>query len=297
MLGLTIIIWGASFPVIKYSLAFISPLPFLLYRFALASLILTPVAIVAWRTTGEYLTIRRATLLSILGLFGTLFTLAFLYFGINLTLASRAVLILAINPAITQFLLWITGKATYNRSLAWGSGLIAIGLAVLFLEPYIRSDTISLEAAVGNGLVLLSGICWSVYTYLSKTVFSKQTNKNSPITQTTLSFLSGTAALAVILAATSPDTLLHPVRLLPTGAIPGVLYTAVLSSILGFMTFEAGAKLIKPTSINRYLYLQPLVAIPLSLWWLSEPMTLPFFLSAGIIGVGVFLATTRSASL
>src|SRR3989338_10140519 len=113
LLFLTSLIWGISFTVIKVSLQFLPPLPLLWYRLSIASLIFAPLALYSWKTSGEYLSFRRTLLITLLGISGPIASLILLYLGLNLTYASRAVLIMSLNPLITSVIInWFNRKTT-----------------------------------------------------------------------------------------------------------------------------------------------------------------------------------------
>lgn len=288
---IAIVFWGVGFVAIKFGLSFISPIEFLLYRLSIATVFFVPLALYAWRSSREYLSLRRAALLTVLGLSGPILSLVLLYLGMASSLASRAVLIMGANPLLTVVLLTLARGKSVSAQKQLGLLVAMIGLFLLVSEPFlVRNQHIQFINAFGSLLVLGAAIAWSGYTVVSTRTFRKQTKKNSPITATALAFLGGTAALIPIVYSTHPQTILHPISSLDPRVIPAVLYLAVVSSILGFAAFDAGTKLIGPDISRKFLYFQPLVAIPLAILFLREPLTTPFLLGAGIIAAGVYLS-------
>lgn len=287
LLVLTGVIWGVSFPVIKNTLNFVSPLTLLFYRFALASLVMTPMAYIGWRMNGEHVTLRRISLLCTLGLSGTALSLVLLYYGMNLTLASRAVLFVSINPITARFLLSLFGFKKLTKKQVLAMSVILIGVFLALVEPLLTNTPVG--TIQGNLLSIASGIAWAGYMVTSKYIFGKNTKANSPITQMALTNLAATAALIPILALISPSTVFHPIASLDSKAVPGILYLGVLSTILGFTSFESALKVVKPKVASFAIYAQPLIAIPLSMLWLSDPLTPLFLLGTGIITVGAYV--------
>lgn len=292
-LFITALIWGASLPIIKYALAFISPLDFLFYRFALATLLLIPIAFFAWKSTGEYLSVRRVTLLTLLGIFGVALELFLLYIGLSFTYASRAALLFFLTPLTTKTLFALkTRRHIHLSPLSYiGAALVIVGVVMVLIESL--NTTWATRAMIGNICIILSMVVWSIYAVLTRTLFKKHTERHSPITLFTLTTIGATATLLPVIAITAPTILVHPVAFLPGAAIPSLLYLVLLSSTLGYMTFEAGSKYLPLHRVTRYLYLQPIVGALLALLWLSEPLTLQFLLEAGIIGLGAFLIERR----
>ena len=287
LLFLTSLIWGISFPVIKASLQYLPPLPLLWYRLGLASLIFVPLALYSWKTSGEYLSFRRTILITILGLSGPVASLTLLYLGINLTYASRAVLIMSLNPLITSIILnWFNRQ---NNKVSWTNFVAVIGLIVVIFEPLWLQGNPNYSRFTGNLLVLSAGIAWAVSTWLSKIKYAKNIQRNSPITLMALAFLGGTMALTPIVYFMNPNYILAPLSftLTPKLLLYGILYLSLISSVMGFMTFEAAAKLVKPMIASRFLYMQALFGIPVAILFLGEPLNLAFLAAAGIITLGI----------
>ncbi|MBI2309426.1 DMT family transporter [Candidatus Collierbacteria bacterium] len=300
LLLLTSLIWGISFPIIKASLQFLPPLPLLWYRLSIASLIFAPLALYSWKTSGEYLSFRRTLLITLLGISGPIASLILLYLGLNLTYASRAVLIMSLNPLITAVILnWfnrqinkVSPPASLREALRADPVTFAAvaGLIIVIFEPLWLQGSSDYPRFTGNLLVLSAGIVWAVSTWLSKIKYAKNIQQNSPITLMALAFLGGTMALAPIIYFINPNYILTPLSftLTPKILLYGILYLSLISSVLGFMAFEAAAKLVRPLIASRFLYMQALFGIPVSILFLKEPLSLAFLAATGIIILGVF---------
>lgn len=286
LLFLTSLIWGISFPVIKASLQFLPPLPLLWYRLSIASIIFAPLALLAWKNSGEYLSLRRTILITLLGLSGPVASLTLLYLGMNLTYASRAILIMSLNPLITSMIL--NRFTRQNNKVSLTTLAISAGLIIVMLEPLLTGIP-DYFRFTGNLLVLSAGLVWAVSTWLSKIKYAKNIQRNSPITLMALAFLGGTMALAPVVYFMNPNYLLAPLSfvLTPKLLLYGILYLSLISSVMGFMTFEAASKLVKPLIASRFLYMQALFGIPIAILFLKEPLSLAFLAAAGIITLGI----------
>ncbi len=282
LLAVTAIVWGVSFPVIKYTLRFVDPLALLSYRFWLAAVVLVPLAYVGWRSSGEHLSWRRAALLSILGLGGTVLAIVFLYFAMNLSPVSQVVVLLSMNPIYIKLILAADKriKLTDKQKIGILAALTGAGILVW-------------ENLPGGLLAAASALAWAEYVVLSKFVFKKNTEKNSPMSLMALSNLAGAVALVPVLALLEPEFLAHPLASLDSRAMAGVFYLGVISTILGFVAYESAAKLVKPQAAGAIVYFQPLAAIPLAIWLLGETLTPLFLVGVGIIAVGVFLVEKK----
>ena len=282
LLVVTAIVWGISFPVIKYTLRFIDPLALLSYRFWLAAAVLVPLAYIGWRSSGEHLSLRRAALLSLLGLGGTVLAIVLLYFAMNLSPLSQVVVLLSMNPIYIKLILAIDKRISLTDKQKLGILVAIIGAGILVSEN-----------VPGGLLAVAAALAWAQYVVMSKFVFKKNTAKNSPMSMMALSNLAGAIALLPVLALLAPESLASPFSSLDPKAVIGVFYLGVISTILGFVSFEAAAKLVKPQTAGAIVYLQPLIAVPLAMWLLGETLTPLFPIGAGIIALGVLL-TERS---
>lgn len=282
LLLVTALVWGASFPVIKYTLKFVDPLALLAYRFWLAAAVLVPLAYVGWRSSGEHLSLRRAALLSVLGLGGTVLAIGLLYFAMNLAPVSQVVMLLSINPIYIKLILAADKRIRLTDKQKIGILAAIIGAGFLVWENF-----------VGGLLSVAAALAWAEYVVLSKFVFKKNTEKNSPMSMMALSNLAGAVALIPILGLLKPEFLAGPISSLDPRAIAGVFYLGIVSTILGFVSYESAAKLVKPQTAGSIVYFQPLVAVPLAVLLLGETLTPLFWVGAGIIATGVYLVERR----
>lgn len=283
LLLVTALVWGISFPVIKYTLRFVDPLALLAYRFLLAAAVLVPLAYVGWRSSGEHLSLRRAGLLSILGLGGTVLSLVFLYFAMNLSPVSQVVVLLSMNPIYIKLILAADRRINLTDRQKFG-----------ILTSIIGAGVLAWQHLPGGLLAVAAALAWAEYVVMSKFVFKKNTAKNSPMSMLALSNLAGAIALLPVLALLKPEFLAGPFSFLDPRAVAGVFYLGVISTILGFVSYEAAAKLIKPQTASAVVYLQPLAAVPLAVLFLGEILTPLFLVGAGIIILGVFLTERKN---
>lgn len=278
LLLVTAVVWGASFPVIKYTLRFVDPLALLSYRFWLAAAVLVPLAYVGWRSSGEHLSWRRAALLSVLGLGGTVLAIGLLYFAMNLAPVSQVVMLLSINPIYIKLILAADKRIKLTDKQKIGILTAIIGAGILVWENF-----------VGGLLAVASALAWAEYVVLSKFVFKKNTEKNSPMSMMALSNLAGAVVLIPVLGLLKPEFLSGPIASLDSRAVAGVFYLGIVSTILGFVSYESAAKLIKPQTAGMVVYFQPLIAVPLAVLFLGEILTPLFLVGAGIISFGILL--------
>lgn len=273
------IIWGIAPPVIKYTLGYISPFSFLFYRFLLSfAIVIVPFAlrlnkirpkIQDWRTY------------FLLGVLCAPLNLGFLFLGIQRTTAIDASLISIISP-----ILIILGGAFFLKEQISQNEKIGILLALLgtvltIIQPLLETkNSTRLNNIEGNFLVLLGTFAWVAFTLLAK-----KNKRLDPFLLTGFSFLIG-------LVFTFPVFILEKTTL-NVIALPGIIFMAVFSSVLAYFFYVFGLSKIEASEATVFTYLQPLFAVPISVIFLKEVLTLPFIFGAIFITLGVFICEFR----
>lgn len=296
LLTLTIVLWGVHPPIIKYTLRFISPQEYLYYRFFFASLILGSLWIAARLAskTKEYLSLRRLGLLALLGLLSTTINLTLLFHGIKLSSPSSYIIFNLSVPMLVISLLPLGSAKKRLTPRCLGLAIVTTGVTLVLLEPYLVSRVVS--QIVGNLLIVGSGITLGTWFVLSKYCYRKNLEMNSPLTITTIGFIVSLLVYLPLMLLVNPNLVLHPLASIPPPARLGILYTVVFVSLIAFVTHETVSKLLSQKRLRLVFYLQPLITLPLAIFWLGELLSLPFLLGAGIITSGILLTEYRRKS-
>ena len=161
------LVWGGAMVAIKVGLSGAPPFSAAGIRFALASLTLLLIAAVR----GKLLYLRYGSRRPVL-LLGLLLVVQHGLFnlGINLTTASRASVFLYTQPVFVAILAhFLIADDRLDRNKLLGIGLSLIGLLVAFAERLQAPDP---RVLIGDGLVLLSAICWAIQTIFQKDVLA-----------------------------------------------------------------------------------------------------------------------------
>ena len=268
------LIWGIAPPVIKYTLNFLSPFSFLFYRFLFASFfVIIPF----------YLKIKKNPpskkdwfFYLFLGFLCSPLNLGFLFLGINRTTAIDASLISIISPILIIVAGAIFLKENVTKVEKIGIFFTFIGTVLTIIQPLWESHNHPGKNIEGNFLVLIGTLVWVIFVILSKKL-----KHLDPFVLTASSFFVG-------LVCFSPQITFSPTPL-PAPALPGVLFMAIFSSIFAYFAYLFGLSKIEASEATVFTYLQPVFAIPVSLLFLNEKITLPFFLGATLIILGVFM--------
>lgn len=287
---ITTICWGASLIVVKPALEFTTPFRFLLYRYAIASVLSLGFIWHYWPSIKrKFHTLHTITKLELLGL--TL-TLALLYQGLDLTSATEAALITTTTPLfITLGGIWFLHEKEEKHE--W-FGLITALIATLFLTLWPLwhqgglGQTFSLA---GNLLIVGQNITTAAYFILAKKYY-----QNWPkLFVASISFIVGLVSFLglslyevgwqpVVLWQTILADWQHQAVWLASG------YMAVFGSIFGLTAYIKGQAGVEASEASIFWYLEPLVYLPLGYFMLGEQIQ-PFQITAlTLILMGVAIA-------
>lgn len=307
----TIIIWAAALPVIKITLEEVPPFTFLLLRFTLVAILMLPVVAYETRTNP----IHRADIknLILLGIFGQA-SLALLFIGLKYTSTIDTALIGTAAPLMTIF----AGHYFYHDKVSkvtkFGVAIATLGTALVVFEPILmgginHNSTATELRMLGNILVVIYNVFSSIFIIFSKVVMGTLTKEvkgvmrylhvnpmkkdYSPTLLTGITFYVGLAAI-IPLALFENLGYFGPISFsiyaIDNVAIAGILYMAILSSIVAYIAYQWGIKGVDATDTAIFGYLGPLFTIPFSFLLLGEIPTRLALMGATIIAMGVFIA-------
>lgn len=272
----TVVLWGASFAVIKSAYDELAPLAFAAVRFVLAS---TALALVV-AALRQPLRVARADVLRtvVVGVFHVGLYQIFFGLGLKDTTASNSVLIINTSPVITTLLVWATGAERLTWRQVVGIGLAALGVAVLVdasgqrSRLHLRGDLLTLLAAWSYGVTPV--MIFPLY------------QRYSTLTVMAVSMSAGTVLL---LLAGTPELARQSWALSPT-AWGALLYAALGAGTLGYLFWYEGIRRLGPTRAAAYSYLMPVVGVVAAVVGLRETFGLRQLAGAAVILAGVALA-------
>ncbi|MBU2577315.1 DMT family transporter [Patescibacteria group bacterium] len=278
----TSVIWGLAPPIIKYTLGFISPFTFLFYRFMLASVILAvPFTIKLIKIKPSFNDFLKYTLL---GFLGTPLTLFILFTGIQKTTAVDASIIAVITPILVILggVLFLKEKVTATEKK--GIALILLGTIITILQPLFETGLSVVQNIYGNTLVFVGSLTWAIFTLLSK-----KEKKLDSFILSSFSFVVGMFCFSLLALTGNSFSAEFEINKLNLNAFLGIVYMAVLGSVVAYYTYIYGLSKIEASEATIFTYLQPVFAVPISIIFLKEKVDFAFMVGAVIIIVGVFV--------
>lgn len=292
------ILWGSTYGMTKVALLEIAPPLLGAFRWlsATALLWLIQLWLLRRQPPGSSARLEEVTSedkLRLLGLgfmgIGVAYVIA--YFGINLTTATDASLMI-IGEVIftTLFAAWLTHEPL-GRSKVLGMGLGAAGVVILVVG-HVTGEGESGQGwwrALGDLLILVNLAAQGLYTVWGAGL----ARRYQPMTVLTY-VCTGSLVVWVPVLVWYIATGAMPTTL-SLNAIGGVIYLAVIASVFcNFVWFSIASRIGAGLSAIS-LFAQPLVGAFIGLVFLNEPFTLSLAAGASFIFIALYLTTVTPA--
>jgi drug/metabolite transporter (DMT)-like permease len=278
-------IWGGTFVAGKHVVATFSPLMGSFARYVIACVALVVAAFVIERGLPR-VTRRQAAATFVLGALGIFAYNLFFMGALERLPASRAALIIALNPIVTITISALVLKERL-RTRRW------IGVAIALLGVWIvisHGDFAHLASAgIGLGEFFMLGAVtsWALYTIIGRRVLA---GGLTPIAATNYAALWGTAMLGVVAA---PQFGELQASQFDWRMLAALLYLGVLGTAVAFVWYYTSIKRFGAAIASIFNNLVPVFGVAISVLILGEPL-LPSMLIGGAIAICGVMMVTRA---
>jgi drug/metabolite transporter (DMT)-like permease len=279
------VLWGSTYLFIKYAIATIPPFTLGVARYALAALILYPLA---RARAGKGLTRPE---LGLAAISGTLM-LGFGNGGViwaEQTVASGIVaLIVASVPVWIVVLDWLRpGGARPRKAVLFGLALGFSGILVLIgPRAILGSSHVDLS---GVGVLIVGSIAWSIGTLLTR-----GKKPGSPFVFASVQMAAAAVAFAIPALATGElqrfDWSGVSVR-----SYVSLAYLVFAGSIIAFTAYVYLLGVVSAAKVATYAYVNPVIAVMLGWLFANEPLGARTIVAAAVILGGVALITSAQS--
>ncbi|HSX39169.1 MAG TPA: DMT family transporter [Candidatus Saccharimonadales bacterium] len=306
------LIWSAATPVIKLTLEYVPLFTFLFIRFTIVCLVLLPYAIVELKK--HPVDKRDIPNLILLGLFGQA-SIGLIFAGLKYATSLDANIIGIISPILAIAAGHYFYKEKVNIYVKLGVVFASVGTLFIVLEPVLTQTPMSTNIWLrvwGNILVVLYSLAFLVYIIWAKIslgqsngiikktlhfIHLKPMHRQYPATLITATTFYVALAVFIPLALLENLGVFGPVNFMVQNLtlvpILGILYMALLSSIVAYMLFEWALKVSTIGDSAIFTYLSPIMTIPFAYLLLGEKLTAISLAGSLIIALGVVIAERR----
>jgi drug/metabolite transporter (DMT)-like permease len=274
------VIFGLNTPITKSILSHgeISAMTLTFYRFAGAAALFWLVSLF---TKKERVSIRDIISLSLASLFAILINQMSFIIGLSMTSPIDASVITTLVPVMTMIFAAFFLKEPITWKKVAGVLVGAFGALLLIFNGNITShNTTSIE---GNLLCMLSCLAFAIYL----AAFKKTIIRYSAVTSMKWMFLTS-AICSIPFCGRDILTVNCPTR---ADIYLGIAYVVVMATFVAYLLIPAGQKLLRPTIVSMYNYLQPLVSSFVAIILGMDTFGWIKSIAAGLIFSGVYIVT------
>jgi len=249
------VLWGTSFPLIKFILFSQPPGVFLLSRFAFATIAFFLFAFIKRRK----IIIEKSVII-----YGAMIAASFIlqYTGQTLVSASQAAVLLNSSPVIVPFIAYFTLNERVRNSKYISS---LIGMAGIVLVTGIGAADLSHLSLLGSLIIVVAAVIISLFIVYSKNI----THFFDPIELYSGAFIFATLFL---LPYSIPSLGMLPSFFTSWQAVFASLYLAIACSLVPYILWYRGLSYLSATESTVVSLTEPIVAIAISWPLLNEPL-------------------------
>ena len=279
------VMWGLMSPVTKMVFASGIIMPAVMIDFRVAG-----AALLFWLTSlfmpHERVPVSDKLRLFGAGMLGVLLNQGCFIIGVSLTTPGEASLVTTTMPMWVMFLAWVILREPITLKKAGGIVIGAAGAVILIAGGGIRTS--GANPALGDLIVLCAQLSYALYL----TLYRNFIRKYSLVTLMKWMFLS---AAAVALPGSIRWLNNTDWSAVSAGEWIGIGYVVVFATFVAYICIMTGQKILRPTIVGMYNYVQPIVATVTGIILGLDSFTLIKGLAILLIFSGVWLVTISKA--
>lgn len=274
--------WGTAFIAGKFATEVWHPYMVAFLRFFGACLLLYPY--MKWKEPNHpRISMTDWGLFAALGLSGCALYNIFFFVATQKAPIIKSALVIAWNPILISILAAWFLKEKITRSHMIGSMIATIGVVIIIVKGSIH-DLLALRLEPIDGVLLGAVVCWATYSVIGKIVLKKF----SSVVATTYACLLGTLFLFPTALWTFDWVEFQHASWV---AWISILDTAVLVSVISFILYYQGIRVLGAAKASIFINFMPLSASILSIWILDEPLQTHLWVGGLCVLIGVYVST------
>ncbi|MCM2294355.1 DMT family transporter [Allorhizobium sp. BGMRC 0089] len=290
-LSLVAVIWGGTFVAGRNISPDTPPLLSASLRFILASFVLSGFLLVSGRL---FLRLNAVQFMKIVGLgFCGIFSYnLFFFYGLHFVTASRASLIVALNPAAMAIASFLIYRESLSPVKIAGIALCLAGAMIVILSKNPQALSSSSGNWAGDTLIFGCVLSWVSYSVFGRDII----RQIGPLHTVAYSIWAG-AVMLTLTAILGGQLTVHTLAALPFGDLACLLYLGAVGSAVAYVWYYEAIGKIGATRSGVFIALNPLTAVLLGAALLKETLTFSMLIGGALVIVGIVLCNRSSTNL
>ena len=276
----TALFWGGTFVAGRLVSQNVGPFSIAFLRFAIASIFLI---LLTWKIEGKLPGLKKYQIIPVilLGMTGIFMYNVMFFKGLKIIEAGRASLIIATCPVLITICSAFFLKERINPVKAIGIATSVCGAIVVISKGNINRI---FEGNLGLGelYIFCCVLSWVAYSLIGKAVM------NNLSALATVSYSATIGAIALFIPACF-EGLIQNIGNQSAVDWLCISYLGIFGTVIGFVWYYHGVKLLGPTKACLFINFVPIFAILSAFLILREPITLSLILGAILVISGVYL--------
>ena len=284
-------IWGFGWPAGRVVASDVEPITAAWIRYVLVVVLF--LAYLKW--LGKWTTPSRNQWKQVgwIGFYSTFMYQVLFMNGMGYTAAGDASLMITFNPLFTAFLAVVFLDERMSWRLVGGLAIAFAGVAVLFLASP-NTDIPTLDRWIGNAFIAGSALAWACSTIIMKRVMTDvPDDATEPLSPLHLTVWSSVVGLFILTPWAGIETYNAGWSAPTANAWLGIVFLAVFSTVLSYVWFADGIRIIGAGPAAFYVYLVPPFGILGGVLLLGEQFGASLLVSFVLIVGGVVLAQSN----
>lgn len=207
-------------------------------------------------------------------------------FGMSMTSPVDATVMCSTAPFFTLILVWLMWGERHHWLKITGVVLGFAGMLVFILSGKTNEAMHVSNPLLGNIICIMSQVFGALYMVK----YAYLTRKYSPFTLMKWLF---TISGVIMLFVAGPNIVATPWATIPTKVILEAGYVVVFGTFIAYVFLPVGQRVLKPTSIAMYNYLQPIIAAAFSVAIGIATITTSTVIGSILIFTGVWLVNKK----
>lgn len=198
-------------------------------------------------------------------------------------------IISAMSPIYTMFIAAIVLKDPITLKKAGGVAVSLFGIIFLIMNSVTSSGGIAESKMSGIFLMILNSLSFSLYLGIFKPLISKY----SVVTFMKWIFLF---SFLMSVPMSGKEIITLSWSSIPSAQLWELSYLIVFATFISYFLIPVGQKIIRPTLVSMYSYIQPIIATAISICIGMDSLTWQKILAAAMVFGGVIIVSrSRSA--